>query len=627
MKAKKLFCSLLVVLFLCATLVAQQGPTAAKREGKTGPAKTAKPAASNKAASDTTADLAQFDAYVQRVMQDWKVPGAAIAIVKDGKVVLSKTYGLRNVKNNLPVTEQTLFPIASITKSFTVATLGTLASEGKLEWDKPVREYLPDFRLSDDTLTARVTPRDLVTHRTGLPRHDATWYRSGLSREEMYSRLRYLEPNRDLRREFQYNNLMFMTAGYLAGKLSGGSWEDAVKTRIFEPLGMKSSGFDFGESFKSATDVAHAYRKDDNDVANEVPVYTGDKALGPAGAIVSNLADMTQYLLMYLNRGKHGDQQIISVGDIRQMTSPQMVIRSSDLDPEIGYAHYGMGLFVTTYRGHKFVEHGGNLDGFSLLISFLPDENIGSVVLLNMEGSSLREVLAYNINDRMLGLAPVDWNKRQLDRYLAFKKSDEDARKKNYVPRREGTQFSHPIDEYVGEYSHPAYGSIIIERSASDKDLKVSFHGMQSTAEHWHYDVWRVPHNPLDLLQESEIMFNTDWEGNIASASCAMEPSVKDIVFTRMPDRRMRERSFLEPLTGTYQVADYKILVALRADNVLTATLPNQKMYELEPVRGYTFALKGENGLTVDFKRDASGKVIEFSINQAGSSSVYKKTQ
>lgn len=595
---KRLYLRLtLAVLLLCSSLLAANSP-----------------------------ELKDFDAYVQKVMSDWKVPGAAIVIVKDGKIVLSKGYGLRDVKNNLPVTEQTLFPIASITKSFTVATLGTLASEGKLDWDKPVREYLPDFRLYDDVLTDRVTPRDLVTHRTGLPRHDATWYRSDLTREEMYSRLRYLEPNRDLRREFQYNNLMFMTAGYMAGKLAGSTWEDAVSTRIFRPLGMNSSGFDFGASFKSATDVAHPYRKDDNEVAHEAPIYPGDPALGPAGAIVSNLSDMTQYLLMYLNHGKHGDQQIVSPADIRQMTTPQMVIRSSDVDPEIGYAHYGMGLFVTTYRGHKYVNHGGNLDGFSLLISFLPDDNIGSVILLNMEGSSLREALSYNINDRMLGLDQIDWSKREIDRYFAFKKAADEAREKNYVPRREHTQFSHPIDEYAGEYSNPAYGIVAIDR-AGEHDLKVTFHTMQSTAEHWHYDVWRVPHNPLDLLQETEVMFNTDWEGNIASLSCSLEPNVRDIVFTRLPDRRMRERSFLDPIAGVYQVADFKYVIRVRPDNVLSVTLPSGKVWDLEPLRGNTFAVKGENGLTLDFKRDASGKVTEFSLDQAGTSEIYKKTQ
>lgn len=578
-------------------------------------------------AQSLTPELADFDAYVQRVMQEWKVPGAAIAIVKDGRAILSKGYGLRDVKNHFPVTEQTLFPIASITKSFTVATLATLSTEGKLDWDKPVRGYLPDFRLYDELLTAHVTTRDLVTHRTGLPRHDATWYRADLSREDLYARLRYLEPNRDLRQEFQYNNFMFMTAGYLAGKLTGGTWEEAVQKRILNPLGMRSSNFDLGASIQSSKDVAHAYRKDDSEAVHEVPAYTGDKALGPAGLIVSNLSDMTQYLLMYLNQGKHGEQQIISPSDVHAMISPQTIIPSTEVDPELGYRHYGMGLFVTTYRGHKFAQHGGNLDGFSLLLSFLPEDHFGSVILLNMEGSSLREVLAYSINDRLLGLSSVDWDKRQLDRYLAFKDAAKQARDKNYVPRRENTTSSHPIDEYVGEYSHPAYGSVLIERAANDKDLKITYHTMKSTAQHWHYDVWRVPHDPLDLLQETEIMFYTDWNENIASLSCALEPAVKEILFVRQPDRRMRDSSFLEPLTGTYQIADFKVVVTLRADNTLTATMPDQKVYQLEPVRGSTFTAKGENGMDFDFKRDPAGKVTEFSLNQAGSSTVFKKTK
>jgi hypothetical protein len=165
-----------------------------------------------------------------------------------------------------------------------------------------------------------------------------------------------------------------------------------------------------------------------------------------------------------------------------------------------------------------------------------------------------------------------------------------------------------------------------VDRSG-ERDLKITFHTMQSTAEHWHYDVWRVPHNPLDLLQETEVMFNTDWEGNIASLSSSFEPSVRDIVFTRMPDRRMRERSFLDPIAGVYQVADFKYVITVRPDNVLSVTLPSGKVWELEPVRGNTFAVKGENELTLDFKRDASGKVTEFSLNQAGSSEIYKKTQ
>ncbi len=573
------------------------------------------------------AELGDFDAYVQRTMQDWKAPGAAIAIIKDGHVILNKTYGLRDVKNNLPVTDQTLFPIASITKSFTVATLATLVDEGKLDWDKPVREYLPDFRLYDDELTAHVTPRDLVTHRTGLPRHDATWYRADLTREQLYHDLRYLEPSRDLRTEFQYNNLMFMTAGYMAGKLTGGTWEDAVRARIFGPLGMTHSSFDFGKAIRTSDDVARPYDKDDKEVAHQIPALENDEALGPAGSIVSNLSDMTKYLEMYLNKGQAGGKQILTAANVRAMTTPQMIIHTAGLDPEVGFSNYGMGLFVTTYRGHKYVQHGGNLDGFSLLISFLPDDNIGCVILLNMSESDLREVLAYNIADRLLGSPQVDWNQRQLARYEAYKISSAEAREKQYVPRRLNTSFSHPIDEYTGDYSNPAYGTVHVARAANDHDLVITYHTMKSTAEHWHYDVWRTPHNPLDPLEETEIMFHTGWDGNITSLSSPLEPRVKDIVFRRVPERRMRERSFLEPLTGTYQIADSKMIVTLRPDNVLIVTTPTQRVLELEPMRGYTFAIKGESAQSIDFKLDASGRVTEFAYNQAGSSSVFKKTQ
>ncbi len=613
----------LLALTLVGPLFAQlektprQGPQSKTQPGK--PAVQA-PKPGEKAAA--APNLADFEAFVQQAMKDWQVPGVAIAIVKDGKVILSKAYGLRDVQNNQPLTTKSLFPIASITKSFTVATLATLSTEGKLDWDKPVRDYLPEFRLDDDVLTARVTPRDLVTHRTGLPRHDAAWYHADLSRPELVGILRYMEKSKDLRQQFQYNNLMYMTAGYVSGKLNGSSWEDAVRQRIFQPLGMTNSNFSVNESKKSP-DYAHAYQKDDNEVVHEIPIVPVDD-VGPAGSINSNLEDMTQYLLMYLNKGKHGDKQIISPSDIRQMTTPQMVIATAEVDKELGYLNYGMGFFITSYRGHKFVQHGGNLDGFSLLLSFLPDDNLGSVVLTNMDATQLREVLTYNIYDRLLGLDQVDWNHRLFARYKAGKESEKEAEKKNYIPRVEGTKASRAIDDYVGEYRHPAYGTIAIERSGQGDDLKVSWHGFTSVAKHWHYEVWRVPRNALDRLERTQLMFNSDWDGNIASLSSPLEPQVKDIVFTRQPDRRMKERPFLEPLAGTYAISEFKFQVTLRPDNVLTLTTPRGALYELEPVRGTTFAVKGLSGTTLTFKSEA-GKVTEAAFAQPGSTIVLKR--
>jgi CubicO group peptidase (beta-lactamase class C family) len=600
---------LAVFVWAAAAAAVAQKPTGAA------PAPSAPAAA--KQAAPAVPPLADFDAAVTRMMANWKVPGVAIAVVKDGKVILSRGYGLRDVANKLPVTTKTMFPIASITKSFTVATLASLSSEGKLDWDKPVRDYLPEFRLSDDVLTARVTVRDLVTHRTGLPRHDATWYNVEMPRSDIVALLRYLDASKDLRQSFQYNNLMFLTAGYLGGRLAGGTWEEAVRSRIFAPLGMASSNFSVDES-KRTPDWAHAYQKDDREQVHEVPVLKADD-VGPAGSINSNLEDMTQYLLMYLNHGRHGDKQVVSSSDIAQMVSPQMIIPTTGIDPELGFDHYGMGLFVTTYRGHAFVHHGGNLDGFSLLLSFLPGDNAGAVVLTNMDSTSLREVLTYNIYDRVLGLDQADWDGRLMRRYLAGKKAEDEATAKNYIPRREGTHPAHTMDEYVGEYRHPAYGSVTIARGPKDTDLQVSYHGFTSTAVHWHYEQWKIPQNALDRLERTDLAFGTDSQGNVSSVSIPMEPAVKDIVFAKQPDRRMRERAFLEPLAGSYQIGDVRLVITLRPDNVLTYTTPTGAVYPLEPIRGMTFAITNVNGGTIDFKRDASGVVFEFAITTPGS--------
>ena len=216
--------------------------------------------------------LVGLDAEVAQALQDFKVPGVAIAVVKEGKVILAKGYGYRDLEKQLPVTTKTLFAIGSITKSFTVATLGTLVDEGRLGWDQPVHSLLPDFVLKDAWASEHVTPRDLVTHRTGLPRHDLTWYSADFSRAELVGRLRYLELSKEPRATFQYNNLMFMTAGYLAGRLQGTTWEEAVRQRILAPLGMNDSNFSVEDSQKS-TDFARPYRKNTQEKATLIPYY------------------------------------------------------------------------------------------------------------------------------------------------------------------------------------------------------------------------------------------------------------------------------------------------------------------------------------------------------------------
>jgi CubicO group peptidase (beta-lactamase class C family) len=554
-------------------------------------------------------------------MKDWKMPGMAVAVVKGGQVVLLEGYGLRDLEGKLPVTPRTIFPIASITKSFTVAALASLAAEGKLDWDEPVHDLLPGFRLYDDVATIRVTPRDLVTHRTGLPRHDAMWYFGEPSRATMVEHLRFLEPSRDLRSAWQYNNLAFVTAGYLAGKLAGSSWEDIVRTRLFEPLGMRRSGFSIGAA-KSDPDVAHPYQKDDQQEVKAIPYYEQTE-MGPAGTIVSTADDLSRYLLMHLAKGKFDGRQVLAEADVTAMQTPQMVTPTPLVFPEISHTSYGMGLFVTTYRGHKLVHHGGNIDGFSLLLSFLPQDDMGVIALTNLNGTPYPSIVTYQVYDRLLGLAPVDWNARYLDRQSKTRASEDEAKAKGYTPRKTGTHPSHDLADYVGDYEHAGYG--LVHVGGAGEDLTLTYNKARSTLKHFHYDVFDVPANALDRLERTKVMFRTGWNGDIDGLSIGLEPQVKDIVFARVADRSMRERGFLEPLAGAYELGPTPVTVTLRGDGVLVLAVPGQPPRELEPVRGTTFTVKGLSGYQVVFKKDDSGRVVEVAFQQPGANYVAKR--
>ncbi|HXE74801.1 MAG TPA: serine hydrolase [Candidatus Xenobia bacterium] len=562
-----------------------------------------------KPAASATQPLDGFDAFVEEQMKVWKVPGLAVAVVKEGKVVHLKGYGQRDVERNLPVTPQTLFAIGSITKSFTVAGLATLADEGKLDWDKSVREYLPEFRLFDPMASERMTPRDLVTHRSGLPRHDALWYNSTFTRKEMVERLRYLEPSRDLRTTFQYNNLMFLTAGYLAEKLSGMGWEEFTRQRILAPLGMARSNFSVLDSERS-NDFARPYEKAKQEVKG-VPFRVIDN-MAPAGSINSSVEEMSRYLMMLMNKGKYEGKQVISENYATQMQTPQMPTPAPSPWKELGHTSYGMGLFVTSYRGHRHVHHGGAIDGFIAFLSFLPDDNVGVVVLTNLSPSPLPTVVAYNVYDRFLGLEPVAWSQRLKEQQDKMEAAEEEAKKKGYTPRVEGTQPSHKLTDYTGEYEHPGYGVLWIEAEGSD--LKLTFNRIVSPLKHFHYDIFEVPENPLDPFERAKVQFLMNARGEIDRVLVPMEPNVKEIVFARKAAAEMRQRAFLEPLTGEYVLGAQTVTVTLQGDDTLKLTVPGQRPYELVPRSGMTFDLKGLTGFSVEFKKD-TGELVFYQPN------------
>jgi CubicO group peptidase (beta-lactamase class C family) len=611
---------LVVAMVLPLAAPAQQ---AAPRAPAQAPAK-GKPAAKAPAAAPQPAKptLDGADAFIDAQLKEWKVPGLAIAVVQDGKVILSKGYGFRDVEKQLPVTPKTLFAIGSVTKSFTVSVLGALAEEGKLEWDKPVREYLPAFRLSDPVATEHMTPLDLVTHRSGLPRHDLLWYGSSFTRREMFDRLRYLEPSKDFRELYQYNNLMFMTAGILASEIAHAKWEDLVRKRIFEPLGMTSSNFSVRDSQK-ADDFAQPYEEIKEKI-EKVPFRNIDE-IGPAGAINSNVEDMIRYVQMHLEKGKYGEKgekKIISEATAARMQTAQMVV----LGPEQPYTEvvnvgYGMGLGVGAYRGHKLVSHGGGIDGFTSSLSFMPNDKIAMMILTNRGGTPLPSVVSRYVYDRLLGLDVIDWPKRIKEQQDKQKKAEEESKKKAYTARREGTKPSHDLKEYAGEYEHPAYG--IVRIGLEGDALSLGYNGFTLPLKHFHYDYFEVADTPREFLKEVKIQFFTNVKGDIASFSIPLETGVKDLVFARRGEKVPKD--VLQTLVGEYILGEVTATISLEGETTLKLFVPGQPMYELLPTKGLSFDIKGLSGYSLEFKKDESGTIVEVAFFQPNGTFVARR--
>jgi CubicO group peptidase (beta-lactamase class C family) len=556
--------------------------------------------------ADPAAKLAGIDELVNRALKSWQVPGVSLAVVADGNVVWAKGFGSRNIEKNLPMTADTLLPIGSITKSFTTLVMGMLVDEGKLEWDKPVRTYVPSFRTADEMLTARLTPRDLVTHRTGLPRHDLLWYNNqDLTRTQIVERLAYLGASEDVRTRYQYNNLMFLAGGFLVESLTGRQWEDVTRERVLLPLGMTRSTFWDSEAEKDA-DHARGYREKDDTILLMPFREVGN--MGPVGSISSSANEMAKYAMLHLNRGKVNDRQLVQPATIREMHTPQMAVSALPDQPEMGPASYGLGWVIDTYRGKLRVAHGGNIDGFSALLTFFPNDGVAIVALANANGTGLPGVMRNHIADRMLDLPAKDWNAEALGRRELSRKAAKDAEKKKTATRRSGTKPSHAIADYAGEYEHPGYGVLRIENVGGDK-LRATFNRIVTPLEHWHYDVFNGLENKDDpTFSDMKYHFRGDMAGNIAAVEASFEPRVDPIVFKKRPDAKLTDPRHLEQFTGEYTLGPQTITVSLRGSR-LVMNIASQPAYELLPDIDGWFNLKGLSG----FRARLTGSTIELS--------------
>jgi len=571
-------------------------------------------------AAAAAASLDGFDKHVRETLDAWNVPGIAIGVIRDGKIVIAKGYGYRDVEKKLPVTPDTIFAIGSCTKAFTTFAMGTLVDEGKLAWDKPVRTWIPEFKLKDAYASDAITPRDLVTHRSGLPRHDLVWYNNNTwSRRDFVEHLRYLQPNAELREKWQYNNLMFLTAGYLVERVTGMRWEEAVRSRILVPLGMSRTNFAVADSQKS-DDYALPYDENDDHEIERIPFRVID-AVGPAGSINSSVNDMLKWAAVHLAEGKVDGKQLIEKATLDDIHSPHMVIDERPERTEISTQSYALGWFVDTYRGRREVEHGGAIDGFIARVTLFPDDNLGIVAFTN-SANSLPTQLTREIADRVLGLTPIDWTGEAFAKMKVAESVQKKAEAKKTSVRKPGTKPSHPLDDYLGEYENPGYGTLTIRKNGDS--MSMTYNDITTPLEHWHYDVFNGLKADDPTFEDMKLQFRSDVDGYIASVEAPFEPFVDPIVFRKKPDAKYVDPTWLSKLAGQYDLGTAIVTFSVKG-NVLVADVPGQPTYELEPIIGGRFRLKILQGFTVEFHFDEKGQPTEAVFNQPNGVFVAKR--
>jgi CubicO group peptidase (beta-lactamase class C family) len=499
-----------------------------------------------------------LDAYVARALKEFEVPGLAVAIVKDGYVVLTKGYGVRKLGEPAPVDEQTLFGIASNTKAFTAAALAILVDEGKVSWDDPVTKHLPGFQMYDPYVTREMTVRDLLTHRSGLGlgAGDLMFFPpTTFTREEIVARLRYIKPATSFRSKYAYDNVLYLVAGQVVAAVSGKSWDDFIKERIFAPLGMTASNTSV-KDLRPGGNFVSPHQKVEGRL-QPVPYMNIDNT-APAGAINSNVAEMAGWVILQLNEGAihggqdgGGDRRLFSQRQSREMWSAQTPIPVGDPPPELSalrsnFSAYGLGWGLSDYRGHKVVSHSGGLAGMVSRVRMVPDMKLGIVVLTNQEAGGAMEAISYHVIDYYLNAAATDWIggfRSVAEQRLAQAK---EAEKNQSAARNAESKPSLPPAKYAGRYHDAWYGDAAI--ALEDGKLVLRFSrtpGLVGDLEHWQYDTFVARWRDRSLYADAFVTFALKPDGGIdqmkmvpVSPLTDFSFDFQDLLFTPVPSKQ-----------------------------------------------------------------------------------------
>ncbi len=443
-------------------------------------------------AQSYTKQIKEFDAYIQKGMKDWEIPGMAVVVVKDNKVLLKKGYGVKELGKSAPVDINTLFVMASTTKALTAVGMGMLVDEGKVKWSDRVIDHLPELHLFDSYVTKELRIKDLFTHNSGVGNSDFLWTAMQIPSDEIINKMEFVEPSYSFRGGYTYQNIFYLMAGMVIEKISGQSWAEYTKEKIFIPLGMNRS-----QPLKSLTDGDLNLASPHDPIKGKVTViqHSDADAIAPAGSAWSTADDISKWVICMLDSSKYSGGRLLKPNTWKEMFTPQIIIPYSQFYPskkftQPNWTTYALGWFQHDYKGKKVNFHTGSLFGSIAIHGQLPEEKLGIYVFANYGNGELRHALMYKAFDLFALGGDRDWSKDLLKLYTTNRNASAKRAQEFIDSRVLDTTPSHSLDAYAGKYTDPLYGELVISVSGDKLTIEVNKF-LRATVTHWHYDTFR----------------------------------------------------------------------------------------------------------------------------------------